>query len=518
MANGEVKIGFSTQGAQAVIAEIRAVSSQIKGISGAALGGVDLSGVSDALRGAELAANNLKGSLAGLPAQFAEISPVVGDASDEVIELSENVEDAGNSAKKMSNGFSVAGASIKAVLASVVASVAAVAASVKGVSSAFDWGKDLARQSAAIGASVKDTMLLAQAFKENGAEGLRLENIVSKMQKRIAEGSDAFERLGISVEALKGRGAVEQMSMLGEAIRGVGSQEERARAVMKLFEEQGAQLMQFFANPTALKNAAATLGSSVDIMSRNAEAFARAGVLLENIGTKLKTFFAGLAEGVVSPLNSVLESLNKIDLAKQGQLFGDSIAYGVEYLVRVFQGGTIGDLLKVAFVKAVGVLVDGIMGAGEYLVAALAAGMAGISKAIGYNWDSDFFNALGDEFWKQAEDWATNEKWSAKPLEDMLIKDEVRNLSDIMKGWTPPSQRDGGKSETGAPARSDFSLPALTGGGNSIAADSLARVGGMLGGVQSPAILASKQTAKNTAQANKYLRKIANAQTVAVFA
>ncbi|MBQ7331818.1 MAG: hypothetical protein IJW39_01050, partial [Opitutales bacterium] len=61
-------------------------------------------------------------------------------------------------------------------------------------------------------------------------------------------------------------------------------------------------------------------------------------------------------------------------------------------------------------------------------------------------------------------------------------------------------------------------VSALTGGGNSIAADSLARVGGILGGVQSPAILASKQTAKNTAQANKYLRKIANAQTVAVFA
>lgn len=516
MANGEIKIGFSTHGAQAAIAEIRAVSSQIKGISGATLGGIDLSGVSDALRGAEAAANDLKGSLIGISAPFDGIPPVVGEASNGVVELSGNVEDAAVATKKMSNGFNVAGAAIKATLASVVASAAAVAASIKGVSSAFDWGKDLARQSAAIGASVRDTMLLAQAFKENGAEGLRLESIVSKMQKRIAEGSDAFGRLGISVEALKGRGAVEQMSMLGEAIRGVGSQEERARAVMKLFEEQGAQLMQFFANPDALKNATATLGSSVDIMSRNAEAFARAGVLLENIGTKLKTFFAGLAEGVVAPLNSVLEALNKIDLAKQGQLFGDSIAYGVEYLMRVFRGNTIGDLLKVSFVKATSALLDGVMAIGEYLVAAVAAGMSAVSNAIGHNWDSDFFKALGDEFAKQAEDWATNEKWSAKPLEDMLIKDELRSLLGIMDGWVPPSQRDGGKTESGPAGKSDFSVSKLK-DGNSIAADSLARVGGMLGGVQSPAVLASQQTAKNTAQANRYLRKIADAQAVAVF-
>jgi hypothetical protein len=60
-------------------------------------------------------------------------------------------------------------------------------------------------------------------------------------------------------------------------------------------------------------------------------------------------------------------------------------------------------------------------------------------------------------------------------------------------------------------------LPKLS-GGNTIAADSLARVGGYLGGVQSPAVLACKQTAKNTAETVKLLRRISVSQTSAVFA
>lgn len=485
MANGEVRIEFKAEGAPQVASQIDGLAAKFSGLG---------SSVSAGFRGVGSA-----------------ISGVLGVAG------------------------KIAG------LASAVAGLGGSLLSFKGITSAFDWGADIVRQSAAIGASAKDVMLLGQAFKENGASAVNMEAMIAKLQRKIAEGSEGFKNLGISVESIKGKGALEQIRAIGDAVRKVSSQEDRARGLMQVFEEQGPQLMQFFNNPDALEGAAKTLGSSVDIMSRNAAAFERASTLLSNIGIKFKSFFAGVAEGVVTPLNKLMEAFNAYDLAAVGREFGESLEYGIELITRAFQQDKLGKLISLSFDLGAAVLKDGIVAVGEKL-------LEFAKKVGGVIWDAivDKGTRLGDEFGDyiggaligltdgpKAAIAAIKTQRDARARQDARIgikqedSETAKALARItafgkldlgMGNWKPSREKpEEAPIMNGGVTPPKVDLPKLS-GGNSIAADSLARVGGYLGGVQSPQVLASRQTAKNTAETNKILRRISRTPAAAVFA
>lgn len=455
-----------------------------------------------------------------------------------VDEVSDDMNDVSSAASGFSLGLgNIASLGLKAAAAiaavGAAAAGAAAAMTAKGVSDAFSWGGDLLRQSSAIGATIKDTMLLSQAFKENGGAAVNLEGTITKLQKRIAEGSEAFKLLGVSAESLKGRSATEQIKMLGEAIRNVGSQEERARAVMQLFEEQGMQLMQFFNNPDALEQAARTLGTSIDVMSRNAEDFERASTLISNIGLKFKTFFAGVAEGVVGPLTSLLEAFNSYDLAEHGRMFGEYVEYAIEALRRAFDQDKLPELFRLSAGLAVAVLLDGAVKVGDLIV-------EGVKRA--WAWMQDSVESFGRDIGEAAgaaiygivtgDDATVADYMRGRIRREMKSKaaPEARTsytdaalsrLSEFgridlgLQDWTPRARSSSSDSARES-AASRMEIPEVNfgsvGGGSGLAVDALARIGGMLGGMSDPSVIATQETAKNTRKTNEYLRTIARAQ------
>lgn len=555
--NGEVKLTFTASGAEAVAEQARNIAGAISGIAQASAGGGDFRGLAQSVA-------EMQASMAELTGETAEASEALGEFAETTDKATTETDDFSQSAdraKAKTNGLFGGMTKLKiAALAAAAAMIAAAGAAAKfatsGVRGAFEWGADLQHQSAALGASVRDLAILKQALSENGVEAGALTMAVSQMQKRVSEGSKIFKQLGLSAKELKGQGLAEQFRAVGEAINGLASQEDRMRAIMEIFGRGGAQMNQLFSNTSAFEQASATLGSSAAILSKNAVAFERASTLLANIGVKFQGFFAGVAEGVVGPLNMVLEMFNALDLAEKGQRFGDALAYGAEVCVRILDEGisqaalhfvsaiiegcqTFAFLLAGAVTSAAALFVKGL----AVVIRSLTALVGTIAAWIaGADWDDA--KRIGNETSREtavykALDSAQENMWNGGTtlMKNALTKDLTKetgfddliglksnSIAELMKDWVPPSQRESQESEK--PAFGGVELPSASmPKTQEVSGDALSRVGGYLGPQGQMMMSAEKETANNTRQTNTLLKTIsrsltsnASAATTAVYA
>ena len=288
-----------------------------------------------------------------------------------------------------------------------LAAAAGVGASIggmlAGLKNAFDLGGTLDDLKARTGEGVASLAVLRQAFDEAGIGAQAVGPTIGLMQKALAGVNEqgeptvkAFERLGLRLGDLRKLSASEQMDAIGSALRGVQEPAQRTALAMQIFGRSGAEMLQLFNDPDAIKKASAALGTMPGMLARNAELFARLSDTMNNVKVKMAGLFVGIADKIAPVLGPLLEKFNSIDFAKWGQQIGTGIAVIAEAFQQGQLGALVGNALKLGFMESVNVLASGIAGA----VAALPAIFSGIAEQLGRN----FARLFDPAYWAMLKD------------------------------------------------------------------------------------------------------------------
>jgi hypothetical protein len=271
-----------------------------------------------------------------------------------------------------------------------------------GVKGALALGDSLANLSARTGAPIKDLMLLQEAFKQAdiGAEGVG--PAINKMQKALTGVNEQgeptnkmFGQLGLKIEDLKKKSPAQQFEQIGKAIMQLADPADRAAASMAIFGRSGGELMQVFSNPQAMQEAGKALGGQAEIMAKNAATFGRVSDQLEQVGTKLMGFFAGVTESVLPALESAGNFIASLDLAPIGKRLGDALQSGINIVVNAFKQGELGNLLSLTIQL-------GAMKGVDFLISAFAGLASVIQEVLGQAFavlfEASFWDAMVQGF------------------------------------------------------------------------------------------------------------------------
>lgn len=134
-----------------------------------------------------------------------------------------------------------------------------------------DWGDQLDKMSGRTGISVEALSELAFAASQSGATMEELEKSTVRMQRAIVEAGngsktmiDAFERLGLRAEDLRGLAPEQQFALIAERISRISDPAERAALAMELLGRSGTRLLPLMMGGArgiqALRDQAARLG------------------------------------------------------------------------------------------------------------------------------------------------------------------------------------------------------------------------------------------------------------------
>lgn len=443
---------------------------------------------------------------------------------------------------------------VKALAVGVAGLSAAAAAGTyalsRGVRASLDYGSQIHKLANTLGVGADEVAVLSQAFRENGLEAGMVASMLPKMQRKIAEGSDAFAKLGLSAESLRGKSVTDQFEAIGSAIRGITSQEDKMLALMKIFEEVGPQMMQLFNSPDAFRGARETLGSEAALLGKNAAAMERASTLLSNVSVKLRGFFSGVAVGVLDPLLRALESFNRLDFAAVGARFGEAIGQPLRASLQAFKEGRLGEFLAAEFSWATSKLKDMVVAA--FSESGIGGALVNVFVSAGKAAGEAFLHAVTPkslESISELKEWishgsifegsrafvakkTTSQKELASSFSrlGMSIAGIPSASMNTLSAESPATaklraERDALRADliSRAPGMLEKFSAGTAGGSPSSQqqtalesastaktnADSLARIGGFLGGTNSPATSAAKRTAKNTDKMVSSLDRIA---------
>lgn len=247
-----------------------------------------------------------------------------------------------------------------AAIAGAITFAAAVAGAVKlgnALKKAFDAGGALSDLSAQTGIAVKQLAILQQAFEDNGVSADQVGGVINKLQRSISDfGNDlstqvrAFDRLGISYDAIKSKTPLQQFQMVQQALAKMEDPTARAATAMEIFGRSGGNMLALFQDGNAISNAMVTVGSAADLLDKNAGKFDRISDLLNSAGSKLQGFFVGVGDVAADKILPVLEKFNAIDFAAMGQNFAQNFdteklskffAAGIQFTVEAFGDGMI---------------------------------------------------------------------------------------------------------------------------------------------------------------------------------
>jgi len=124
-----------------------------------------------------------------------------------------------------------------------------IAAQFEHLKASFELGAKLQELSTNTGQSVADMLLLRQAFDNAGMGADAVTPALFNLQKSLSGMNDAgeatkpvFDKLGLSIHALRDMTAVQQLRTIGEALRGIENPADRAKAAADLFGKAGQRL------------------------------------------------------------------------------------------------------------------------------------------------------------------------------------------------------------------------------------------------------------------------------------
>lgn len=256
-----------------------------------------------------------------------------------------------------------------------------------GIRSVVNLGADMDHLATQTGATVSQLMVLRQTFKDNGVSSDNARLAINKMQKSIVEakqgigeGVRAFDALGLSAEELSSMSPDEQFRAIGQAITDLEDPAERAAAAMGVFGRAGAEMQSVFGEGK-LEDAAQSIGAQAEILEKNSRLFERVGTLLDRTGNKLQGFFVGIADKVVPIILPLLERFDKMDLARQGQRFGEAIATGLRAVIGLFENNRLGEMAEISMQEAglnfINTIARGWIGLGRGLWGMMREGLTG---------------------------------------------------------------------------------------------------------------------------------------------
>lgn len=246
-----------------------------------------------------------------------------------------------------------------------------------------ETGKELRAMSSITGTSVRDLVVLRKAFDQVGIGADSVQANLVRMQRSLGgvneEGAPTkyiFDQLGLSIEKLQTMSSTAQLDAISKAIAKLPNQSQRAAAAMGIFGRAGAEMLAFFANPDALKEAGAAVGDQAAIYERSAARFAKFTNTLQSLSSKVKGFFVGFADQVTPVILPMLEKLKKsMNFVEVGQRVGRMVGM----IGAAFKGDELGALLGLSLEKAA-------MGFGN----ALMGVVTGTGAALGAIWSLEF--------------------------------------------------------------------------------------------------------------------------------
>ena len=215
--------------------------------------------------------------------------------------LGKSMGSAGASFKKAGMAMTAAGGAILASLGLMMKKTAAA-------------GDEIHKMSLRTGISAIALSELKHAAEISGASLGDVEKGIKKMSKSMVDADGglatylrSFERIGISMEQLKGLKPEEQMLLIGEAIAGLASESEKAATAQEIFGRAGTTLLPLFKEGAAgiekLREEAHKLGVVFD-----QEAAAKAAALVD-AQTRLKASMTGISQNIALSLMPMLTKL-----------------------------------------------------------------------------------------------------------------------------------------------------------------------------------------------------------------
>jgi hypothetical protein len=257
-----------------------------------------------------------------------------------------------------------------------------------GIKKIITLGSELDHLSRQTGANVADLLVLRQTFTDNGVSADAVRSSIARLQRGLVEASEgtgdarkALDTLGISLDQVRSLSPVDQFKLLGDAINRLDDPAERAAASMRLFGRAGAELQSAFGSGK-IDDAASSLGKQAELLQKNAASLERAGTLIDRSSNKLRGFFIGIADKVVPVILPLLERLDKLDLASQGQKFGEGIARGTQILIGLFENNTLGALISESLLLAGQKFINAQVRGWGGLIASLTWGLLNIAGEL----------------------------------------------------------------------------------------------------------------------------------------
>jgi hypothetical protein len=207
-----------------------------------------------------------------------------------------------------------------------------------GIRDIAKLGGDLSDLAARSNISVRNLVVLRQAFDDAGVGAERVSQSIALMQRQLAEAAtsgtgpaaDAISRLGLSIEQLLALSPDEQFRLLAERIGSVEDPAIRTGIAMDIFGRSGNDLVTLFKDAGAFDQAEKRLGALPDVLARNANTLDAISDSIANLPNRSRQFFAGVTDQIGDFLRTVFEGIERIDLTRLGQKFGAFVKVAIE--------------------------------------------------------------------------------------------------------------------------------------------------------------------------------------------
>lgn len=248
--------------------------------------------------------------------------------------MDDNTRKVSGSMKSSFAGMAKAGAALAVGFGAIRVAMNAIGGTLDNFSAALDMGGELNDLSERTGETAGNLLVLQRAFENTGAGADKVGPAINKLQKAIVEarqGSgpavEAFNKLGLNLEALKYATPTEQLTAVGNALKGVSNPSERAAIAMQVFGKSGGELIPMLLSmQDEVKNASGELGSLPGVMDRSAAAFDGISDKIAVAKGKMTEFAAGMLESAIPALNQFINGASGLDAAGFGSQIGQSLS------------------------------------------------------------------------------------------------------------------------------------------------------------------------------------------------
>ncbi|MDR3406385.1 MAG: hypothetical protein P4L99_28125 [Chthoniobacter sp.] len=213
----------------------------------------------------------------------------------------------------------------------------AVSEQFEKMSEAIELGAQLQDLSSSTGQSVGDLIVLRQAFTNAGLGADAVQPALRGLSKALSGLNEdgeptkaVFDKLGVSIHALRAMTAVQQIATLQAAFREMPNAADRAKAAMDLFGKSGMSMLAVLRDPEAIDIAREQVGDLGTTLQDNAQAFKEIEDAVNGLKLKFTQFYAGVASGVAGPGGQALRDLSKLDFTAVGNSIGNLIGKVLE--------------------------------------------------------------------------------------------------------------------------------------------------------------------------------------------